>query len=551
MANRQDRILIVETDPAISDLIANQALSSQGYSVIVVKDAAAAIAKVESFSPDVVITNHKLPDLSGKDLVAALSSQGVQVPVIIIASPGEENEVIRAFRLGALGCIYLPIRETEVIAAVERALRSVRVKRESRLLRKQVEFTSEELHKRIKDLTTLFEMGKVVTMISDHQTLFNKLMESAVKITESDNGSLLLLDEHNKRYVKVASYTLPQANGEEVEISWKDGNRLLEAGSGDSLGLYGKALKQYKLTAFGNAGLMTPVLGQDETIALLLMFRKADREYTPSDQAMLEVVGNYLAISLLNTRLFSTLQDQVSMLQLEVRRAKNSEKNKGEIINLVTQEIMAPLLSAKEQVDMLASGKLGKLIHQQVDAVFTAQRWIVHLIDLVGSLREVHELTSPKKMVDIDLNKLVEQIYNRWEKIAKDFGIKLLVDASNGAIKVTADIDQMNIVFDTLLATVIKLSTDGGELVIKTDTLPNYYAHISFVAEGKGIGDNDLDHIFEHPFRLNRNATPYDEKLASDLVMVKDIIVAHDGKIWVETSQKRGITFHFTLPPNK
>ena len=202
-------------------------------------------------------------------------------------------------------------------------------------------------------------------------------------------------------------------------------------------------------------------------------------------------------------------------------------------------------------MDLLASGKLGKLIHQQVDAVFSAQRWIVHLLDLVGALREVHQLSSTEQFSDIDLNKLVTQILNRWEKIAKDFGILVSIEAYNGVIEVSADVDQMNTVFDTLLATLIKISTGGGTLLIKTDSLPNNYAHISVAAKGNGFIDCDLDQVFEQPFRVRGDAAPYDEKVVSDLVMIKDIIVSHNGKIWTETSQKRGVTFHFTLPPNK
>src|SRR5512135_2251135 len=109
-----ERILIVESDPDISDLIARQALKPLGYDVRIVRDAAAAIAEALANPPDLVIANLALPDLSGKDLLAAFPSQGVQAPVVVIAERGEEKRVIDAFRLGATDAVMWPARDAEV-----------------------------------------------------------------------------------------------------------------------------------------------------------------------------------------------------------------------------------------------------------------------------------------------------------------------------------------------------------------------------------------------------------------------------------------------------
>src|SRR5512140_1578543 len=101
MSNSKDRILVVENDPVISDLIARQALQSLGYSVQTVEDATSAIPQTLQFSPDVLIVDLNLPGLSGKDFLVALGSQGISSPVIVIAPKGSEADIIQAFRLGA------------------------------------------------------------------------------------------------------------------------------------------------------------------------------------------------------------------------------------------------------------------------------------------------------------------------------------------------------------------------------------------------------------------------------------------------------------------
>ncbi len=138
MISPHERILVVENDPEIIDLISRQILVPMGYRVEVVGAAAQAIQAAVRFSPDVILANLTLPGLSGKDLLVALSSQGLEVPVIVIADKGLEGDVIQAFRLGASDYLISPIREAEVVSAVERALKQVRERKEKELLARQL-----------------------------------------------------------------------------------------------------------------------------------------------------------------------------------------------------------------------------------------------------------------------------------------------------------------------------------------------------------------------------------------------------------------------------
>ena len=162
MAVSQERILLVESDPEVSDLITRQVLKPLGYQVRVVGDATMAIREAIEISPDVVIVNMNLPGLSGKDLLVALSSQEFERPVIVIAEEGMEGDVIQAFRLGASDYLSWPVREAEVVSAVERALGQVRAEHERERLSQQLEKTNSELQRRVRELTTIFGIGKVL-----------------------------------------------------------------------------------------------------------------------------------------------------------------------------------------------------------------------------------------------------------------------------------------------------------------------------------------------------------------------------------------------------
>ena len=126
MASTGEQILIVESDPDISDLVGRQALQLLGYKVTVTGDAGAAIKLAIENHPDLILANLNLHGLSGKDLIAALTSQGITAPLVVIAEKGQEQSVIQSFRLGAVDAILWPAHDVEVVRVVEHALQQTR-----------------------------------------------------------------------------------------------------------------------------------------------------------------------------------------------------------------------------------------------------------------------------------------------------------------------------------------------------------------------------------------------------------------------------------------
>ena len=189
MSNTGDRILLVEDDPKISDLIARQTLKSMGYQVDVVSDSSSAIKKALQTPPDLIIANINLPGLSTKDLLVALTSQGVDTPLLVIANKGQEHDIIQAFRLGAADYILWPARDAEVLSVVERVFARVRSARENQRLDLQVSEINEQLHRKVRELTAIINLGKAVISITDHKILFQKIVDGAAQV--ANTGMLL------------------------------------------------------------------------------------------------------------------------------------------------------------------------------------------------------------------------------------------------------------------------------------------------------------------------------------------------------------------------
>src|ERR1041384_4687300 len=210
MASAGDRILLVENDPEISDLIARQALASVGYSVEVAADSSAAIKQALLTPPDLIIADLNLPGLSAKDLLVALASQGMNAPLLVIANKGQEQDIIQAFRLGSADYLLWPARDAEVLSVVDRLLARVHELHDRQRLDLKLSELNHELQRRMRDLSAIINLGKAVASITDHRLLFQRIVDSAIQVSDANIVWLLVRDDENKTFLLAAQRGLPE-----------------------------------------------------------------------------------------------------------------------------------------------------------------------------------------------------------------------------------------------------------------------------------------------------------------------------------------------------
>jgi len=384
MKTSRERILVVESDPEISDLIARQTLQAMGYQVQVVRSAAAALQEVRRYLPDVILTDMSLPDLSAKDILVALSSQGVEAPVIVIAHKGMENDLIQAFRLGANDYLIWPMREAEVISAVERVLKQVRSRRERETLARQLKQTNNELQQRVRELTTIFAIGKAVISITNQRELFEKIVEGAVYVTEADCGWLLLREERNKTFNLVAQRNLPKTIAVKMNQPWDDGISSLVALSGETLSISGEPLTRFKVSQLGQSTLVVPVKLKKEVVGLLVVVRKAPNPFSPSNKTLIEAVADYASISLVNAGLFRALEERARTMQQAAEKALANERRKDEYLEKLKKDISPKLDKVIQSIDSLLVGEDARLNAAQKSVLRTS---LEHLRNTAGTVK--------------------------------------------------------------------------------------------------------------------------------------------------------------------
>lgn len=547
MNTHKERILLVETDPEISDLISHQTLQPLGYRVDVVRAAAEAIQEATRLKPDVILADLNLPGLSGKDLLVALSSQGIDIPIIVIAPQGMESDVIQAFRLGATDLIIWPIREAEVVSAVERVLRQGRARREREALAQQLNQTNQELQRRVRELTTIFAIGKAVISTTDQQALFDKILEGAAFIAEADSGWLLSRDERGKNYILRACRNVPADIRLHLNQPYDDGISSLVALSGEALAIHGEPVSRFKVSRLGQSIVVVPIKVRKEVVGLLVSTRKAARPFNPSQQALLEAIADYASITLVNTRLFKTLEDRLATLQRSTDAVQLDKRIQQNILQEYNHELTRSMAMVKNHVSLLLNNEPDRLSAGQIKTMLTIQEKLEALETIVASMIDQNVGKAAKQYAPVSLTDLTDHAVKRFRPIAQQADLQIDADIPKKPVYALVDEDQISQVLDGILSNAVKFTQTGGHIHISMQTNANE-AHIRVKDNGIGIDGNDLPHLFQvkNPIRAAVQANY--GGIGISLPLVKEILDAHGGNIWVESNLGDGSNFHITLP---
>ena len=115
------RLLVVEDDPELR-LVLSRGLGEEGFEVVAVADAAAAMAQAEQ-RPDGLVIDIGLPDADGRDLCQALRARGVDAPVLFLTARDAVTDRLSGFSAGGDDYVTKPFHFDEVVARLRALLR--------------------------------------------------------------------------------------------------------------------------------------------------------------------------------------------------------------------------------------------------------------------------------------------------------------------------------------------------------------------------------------------------------------------------------------------
>ncbi len=228
----------------------------------------------------------------------------------------------------------------------------------------------------------------------------------------------------------------------------------------------------------------------------------------------------------------------------DITKQQNLQGWLQDIIRTVSHDLRNPLGIILGQAQLAQrNAERADIVRKSTDAVITSARRMDAMIeDLVDSLRlESGQLSVEKRLVDFKA--FVSSLLDRARE-SMDVG-RVKVHIPEDLPRVSADPDRLERIMMNLISNALKYSAPNTEVSIRAEKT-NKEVTISVTDRGLGITAEDLPHIFERFYlpKAGRRAGG----LGLGLYITRMLVVAHGGRVWVESELGKGSTFYFTLP---
>ncbi len=229
---------------------------------------------------------------------------------------------------------------------------------------------------------------------------------------------------------------------------------------------------------------------------------------------------------------------------------KLDELAESAFVTVVAHQLRTPLSAVKWVMKMLLDGDAGKLTSEQKSLLEKGYQSNERMINLVNDLLNVALIESARltyRMAPHALADVLDRVLLDFVAPLKRKKITLTRDAPDRLPPVQIDPERIATVLHNLLDNAVQYSPAHGHLAITLHPTGRA-VEVTIKDSGIGIPAHQQKKIFTRFYR-GENA----RKVATDgsgvgLFIVKSIVEKHGGRVWFESLEHRGSTFHFTLP---
>ena len=506
------KVLLIDDDPGILKVM-TIALEDEGYTVISANDGESGIDLCASDSPDVVVTDIRMPGIDGIEVLRRIKEMDPDREVIVATAFSDINYAIRALQLDASDFIIKPISEQALMVALKRAQERFSTRRE---LRDYTALIEERWMETSEELARTFQTQKL-------------LIESSIDgIIACDKAGRIMI--FNKSMERMLGYSRTEAIGEmtiDRLFCAGEADKFKRALASEELGGEGR-LFLYESYLAGNDGARIPVqlsaavMVQEEEEVGIVCFVRDEREIR---------------------KLAQEVADQARMLH------QDKMISLGKLAASVVHEINNPLAGILNYVRLmskiLSRGSLpGDSIAKFQGYLSLMQSELERCSKIVSNLLAFSR-KSKLEFSPVDINELLSKCIDlSGHKLALQ-NIRVETHLARDLPMIQGDFNQLQQCMINLIFNAVDAMPEGGVLSFES-SFDSAKSLISIVVRdtGCGISREDLPYIFDPFFTTKKEG----KGLGLGLSTTFGIIDRHKGTIHVESEPGKGTAFQIEFP---
>lgn len=239
---------------------------------------------------------------------------------------------------------------------------------------------------------------------------------------------------------------------------------------------------------------------------------------------------------------------RVAVMQ-DITALKQIDRMKSQLLGTAAHDLKNPLNAIRLGADLLSDAPLDD---NQRRALSMMQRATDSMTNLISGLLETIRVESTANIVfePCQINDLIRRAIEDLRPLAEARKHKITYHAPDESLLITGDPHRLNSVMSNLLSNAIKFTDLGGEISVSAEW-DDDEVKVSVQDNGPGIPEDEIPRIFEHLFRGRASVIDPNnpvEGTGLGLALARTVVEQHGGRLWVESQDGKGSTFHFALP---
>lgn len=547
MPTQTVKILVVD-DEEIMLKLACDALRSQGHQVIGASGAFEALDKLKQEKFDFILTDIKMPEMNGLELIEAAHQVNPSMGAIFMTGYASLDTAKKAIQEGAYDYILKPFDLQEIRSAISRA----------------VQKRSQSLEDgRKSGISQLYDMNRVLYTAGDSKSLLKLSVEFALIQSRLNKGAILYLKPKplelelylvkDLRQNRFEEKTLRLDNPTMHELSQVKDIVQIKDFQGSPIFAELKTLlldsnTEEELLSWEGETILIPLKKAESTHGFIILYKTpGDPEISGEDLKLLAILGIQTTISLENQTLLIEAQKSYKELQNLQEQIIGMEKmaTQGRLSAEIGHELnnyLTVIMGNFQILNMMVQRGELKSSDKSLDVISSN---LEKISKFAQGLLDFSALKAVK--TECDLNALIEKTiaFIKPQNVFKN--ISLVTRLEIQLPHPVADNGQLQQVLYNLLNNAAdamgKRKGEGGTITVGTRQTPDDNMVELWVQDtGKGMPEEELKQLFSRGF------TTKEEGHGIGLSICKNIVDQHRGTIHVESQLNQGSTFRIKLP---
>ena len=427
----------------------------------------------------------------------------------------------------------------------------IKIENYTKTLEQKVEVRTKKLAQSVEELKALGEVSQIVSSSLDLDAVLSNIVKQSVLLSESDGGTIFEFNEGDEVFVPKINYGISDLFAEKIQ------DARLKKGDMTAIGQAAITLSpvqipdlaevpEYPLEFVRDEGfralLALPLIRENNLIGGLVIQRKEAGEFPEREVQLLQNFAAQSVLAIHNAKLFSEIEEK--SLQLEM-----ADKHKSEFLANMSHELRTPLNAILGYTELILDRIYGDVPETIEDVMIRLEKNGRHLLNLINDILDISKIEAGQltlNLEDYSMGELIQTVHTAVEALAAEKNLVLKLQIDDNLPVGRGDEQRIAQVLMNLIGNAIKF-TEEGEVSVAATTAENSFL-VTVTDTGKGVSNTDMNLIFKEFQQVDGSSTREKGGTGLGLSIAKKIVEMHGGGIWVESEEKRGATFRFTIP---